>query len=238
MSRPAAASLSVPRSSGRDKWLAEGRAIADLQSHAHWDLGDWALRIPDDVVDDVAAEQVGVAQGLLRTCRWLARRFAKDRRRHELGYSHHLETAALPPEAADKLLDQAVAERWTVARIRTEARFEAARTEAELAAARKRVATERRAGSFAIDARRTERECRQRLIEAATALQLAEDAVAALGEHPERARVHGNRINGIVARLEDVFTPILGLFTAFTRRGDARFKRLLRKPQSAQVLPR
>ena len=228
MSRSAAASDLVPRSpTPNERWLDQGRVIADRFSGAHWDLGDWALDKPADVVDDVAAERVGVSRGLLRTCRWLARCFGADRRRHELGYSHHLEVAALPEATADELLDRAVAERWSVARLRVEARYAAARGEVERTAARERAAAEREQGEFVADARRTERECRKRLVEAATNLQLAEEAVAALGEHPQLAHVHGNRANAVVGRLRDIFVPILGLVTAFTRRGD-RFARLLR----------
>lgn len=222
----AAVPRSVPRSSEPDEhWVQQGRVIADRLSHTHWDLGDWARTIPDGVVDETAADMVGVSIGQLRTCRWLARRFPPARRRAGLSYSHHLEVAALPGEAADRLLDLAAGERWSVVQLRREARRAAVEADIE----RLRDETPRQgvlSAEWLTSARRVERDVRERLISAAAALEVADDAIAELLEHPHLDEVHGNRTRAAADRLEAIFTPIAAAYERFRDRAARRFARL------------
>ena len=101
---------SVRSSDPRNDWIQQGRALAERLSRTRWDLGDWAASAPAGMVDDEIAERLGVSVSLIRNCRWVARRFEPERRRHELSHTHHLVVAALPPETADDLLASAVDE--------------------------------------------------------------------------------------------------------------------------------
>ncbi len=217
---------SVPRSSGLEEtWVEQGRIIADRLSHTHWDLGDWARMIPDGVVDETAADMVGVSIGQLRTCRWLARRFPPARRRPGLGYSHHMEVAALPEETADRLLELAAEERWSVAALRREARKAAVEADIE----RLRSETPRQgvlSTEWLTSARRVERDVRERLISAAAALEVADDAIAELLEHPHLDAVHGHRTRAAADRLEAIFQPIAAAYERFRDRAARRFERL------------
>ena len=226
----AATSRSVPRSPEPDeRWAEQGRALGERLSATRWDIGDWALAVPAGVLDDVAAETAGIQTGVLRTCRWLSRRFAAARRRSELGHCHHIEVAALPEEIGDALLDQATSEGWSVLQLRAAAR--AAGSQAEIDRASAAAVRERQAAAsreWLVDARRTERECQERLLAAQKELRLAMDAVDALAEHPRRGAVHGNRVRGVVDRLRAIVAPASAAAEHFAARVGTRLARLQR----------
>ena len=205
------ADLSVPRGQNpREHWATRWRAAADRYSACRWELGDlWRAR-PDGVDVIAAAEAAGLAAGTILTLGWLARAFPPARR-HAISHAHHLEVAALPESIADCLLDRAVAERWSVARIRRAAR-QAAR-EQEIEAERAAQADQREldlhpnAVAWRTDAKRVERECRERLVTAEVMLRSAVDALEALADHPGADLVHGNRRRAAAERLRSVLAP-------------------------------
>ena len=222
----------VPKPSDPDeRWSNEGRALAERMSAAQWDLGDWAQRKPAGMVDDRAAALAGVSLQRVRFCRWLSNKFPSDRRRR-ISHTHHAEVAALPEDVADQLLDQAAEERWTVARIRAEARL--AKAESEVERARAAAARERAAasGAWRADSARAVRECRERLTRAAVDIRAAEDVIAELADHPGIDQVHGNAVNGAIERLRAVFEPVAGMVGAWAARAD-RFARLRRREAPA-----
>lgn len=205
---------SVPRVPGaRSEWLARGRRISESISTTKWDLGDWWNARPDKREEvNAAAAQIGASNLAIWQCGWLARVFPKSRRRHPpLSHSHHLEVAALPAEVADALLGQAVAGRWTVARLRRAARR--AQAEQAVEAERAEMAADRdldlgpSAAAWRSDSRRIERECRERLIAAEAAVRGAVDALAALADHPGLDDAHGNSRRAAVERLRHILAP-------------------------------
>ena len=209
MSRPTAVPRSVPRSlSPHERWLEEGQAIVARRESALWDLGDHLVAAPDEAdgaPDAELAERLGATPGLLRTARWIARRFpaAVRRKGPRFGPSHHLEVAALPDEVALPLLDAALEEGWTVMQLRFKAREAAAnRKVEELAAARQRTEL---SADFGTHSRHVERDCQKAGMEVAAALRSMSLAVRALAAHPGRGAVHGNRVRGIAERLRAVF---------------------------------
>ena len=196
--------LSVPRDRNtRNHWLDRGRDIARRLSPARWDLGDWWLDREVDLDAADVADEIGVSHTTIYQCAWIARTFPTPRRRQQLSHTHHSEVAALPPGTADALLDQAVAERWSVARIRVAVR--AARRELDIEAQRAAHTAQREltleAAAWQVDARRLEHEFGERLTAAAAAARSIVDAARLLAEHPGRAGVHGNRRRALVQRL-------------------------------------
>ena len=154
------------------------------------------------------AEHLGAAPGLLRTARWIARRFPEDKRRKgpRFGPSHHFEVAALPDDVALPLLDRALEEGWTVVHLRLEARAAAAGLQAEqLAAARQRNAL---SADWSTEARHTERDLHKLAMDTAVALRSMQAAVDALAQHPGRGAAHGNRVRGVVDRVRAIFVAV------------------------------
>ena len=198
------ADLSVPIvEDPRKHWLNRGRDIAQRLSTSRWELGDW-WRDGDGSLDAVTVgDQIGVTHTRIYLCAWIARTFPPQRRRHQISHTHHTEVAGLPTTVADALLDQAVAERWPVARIREAVR--AARRELDIEAQRVAHTAQREltleAAAWQVDARRLEHEFGERLTAAAAAARSIVDAARLLAEHPGRAGVHGNRRRALVQRL-------------------------------------
>ena len=203
--------LSVPKVSNPDKhWLDRGCELARRKSGVQWEIGDWWLQGHRAILDDVA-EIVGLPVMTLLQHAWVARVFPPHRRR-DLSYSHHVEVGGLPDEVADQLLDAAREHRWSVARIREDAR--AARRGLDAEALRQEHAEQRRlaldpdAAAWRSDAKRVERECRERLIAAEASVRSVVDAVRALAEHPGAGATHGNRRRATAARLRSVLAPM------------------------------
>ena len=211
MIQSAAVPRSVPRSpTARERWLDEAQSIVGRRDSALWALGDHLLAPPDmnPVVDAELAERLGATPGLLRTARWIARRFPEGKRRTgpRFGPSHHFEVAALPDDVALPLLDRALEEGWTVVHLRLEARSAAAGLQAEqLAAARQRNAL---SADWSTEARHTERDLHKLAMDTAVTLRSMQAAVDALAQHPGRGAAHGNRVRGVVDRVRAIFAAV------------------------------
>lgn len=97
--------LCLPENLAREEWLAIGARLGLMERGHQWWIGDWANfgeRKWGDLRD--AAEKVQIAYQTLRNCQWVARRFKLSARADNLSFRHHLEVAALPDEAAFRLL--------------------------------------------------------------------------------------------------------------------------------------
>ena len=204
--------LSVPRvSDPRKHWLDRGCELVRRRSGVQWDIGDWWLEGQDQVAADVG-EAIGLPASTLLQCAWISRAFPPARRRTDVSWSHHLEVAGLPDAVADDLLDGAAKLGWSVHRIREEAR--AARRDLDAEAIRQENAEQRSlaldptAAAWQSDARRVERECRDRLIAAEASVRSAVDAVRSLAEHAGAGLTHGSRRRATVARLRSVLAPM------------------------------
>ena len=108
--------LDLPETLGQAEWRKIGAGLARAQRAAgiEWRLGDWAARadgafatLPD------AAAIVGESAGNLRKYVAAAKAYPPIRRRIGLAFFMHLEAAALPEDARERLLDCAEAEHWT-----------------------------------------------------------------------------------------------------------------------------
>ncbi len=109
----------------REAWIEAGRALGAQHSEASWEFADWLAAGHDAFGAKAvreAVETVGASPGKIRNYLRVSSTWPVDRRRSSLGFSHHLEVAALPESEAEALLDQAEAGSWSHRELRTAAR--------------------------------------------------------------------------------------------------------------------
>src|SRR5688500_14270600 len=89
-------------------WVEQGRWLGALGRASGWWLGDWIrygnARYGERYVP--AARVTGYDVHSLMNMAWVAGRFAVERRRPGLSFSHHAELASLPPEEQELWLDR------------------------------------------------------------------------------------------------------------------------------------
>ena len=102
-------------------WLSVGETFQRMEASTRWWLGDWwnhGERAYGDMSSQAAKDSVldltGSVYDAVRKAGYVAERFPIERRRSNLSWSHHDVVAALPPEDADALLDQAEAGAWSM----------------------------------------------------------------------------------------------------------------------------
>jgi hypothetical protein len=103
-----------------DEWCRQGAHLSVAEKSSAWWLGDW-LRY--GVVQygrryAIASRVTGYDGKTLRNLAYVAGRYASDRRREEVSWSHHAELASLDPEQQERWLDRAVAERLSIKALR------------------------------------------------------------------------------------------------------------------------
>lgn len=118
-----ALSLDLPKGQSFDEWLEVGRNLANANKVLNWYIGDWwaagSHRYGERA--KVAAEGIfGREFGTLASIASVCRSFESSRRREHLSFTHHREVAGLQPEQADRLLNQAEREGWSVRDLRAE----------------------------------------------------------------------------------------------------------------------
>lgn len=100
-------------------WGALVERLARQERRIQWAIGD-AINFAERAYGDTYAawiEETGLSENTLSTMRWVAERIDPLRRRKDVGWSHHREVAALPPERQDALLSRAAdagMTRWEV----------------------------------------------------------------------------------------------------------------------------
>lgn len=106
-------------------------AIIERLSRQHkrieWALGD-AMNFAEHRYGDTYAQwadETGLSENTLATIKWVAGAVESSRRREDVGWSHHREVAALPPEKQDALLERAADKGMTRWEVRQAAKVEA-----------------------------------------------------------------------------------------------------------------
>ncbi len=180
-----------------------GRELGSRQDLDRWALGDWA-RHGDRKYGDLteAAAEIGLERATLYQLARVARKF-EIARRLAISWSHHLAVAALPADDADRLLQQAEAEGWSLGVVRDEAReaSELHRLREENRRLRRALSD---AGTSRAAARRTERQVRDGC---KAAVRTYRDLAAVIREaagSPALAALHGNARTALAIRLEQV----------------------------------
>ena len=99
-----------------DDWLHRGRAIADRINGTCWEIGDW-LNDGERRWGETyrwASEITGLTEATLHNYSAVARRFDFSLRNEKLSFGHHAVVVALPMGSAQKLLELAAQERWSI----------------------------------------------------------------------------------------------------------------------------
>jgi hypothetical protein len=110
-----ATSLGLPEHMPFDDWQQTGRTLARAAEGVMWWLGDWWRYGQHAYGDRVRSFEVtGFAFGTCMNAGRVSGAFETSRRREVLMWGHHVEVASLEPAYADKLLDAAEAEGWSV----------------------------------------------------------------------------------------------------------------------------
>ena len=113
--------LDLPQAIDPADWRELGSGLAREQRAAdiEWRIGDWAARADGTFATLAdAAAIVGESAGNLRKYVATARAYPPIRRRTGLAFHMHHAAAALPEAERERLLDRALAERWTRADMR------------------------------------------------------------------------------------------------------------------------
>jgi hypothetical protein len=105
-------------------WVRVGHRLGGMARCSQWWLGDWirygTTRWGEKYKE--AARITGYDVQSLRNIAYVAGRIETSRRRDDLTWSHHAEVCALAPEQQDDWLQQAAAQRMSVADLRFELR--------------------------------------------------------------------------------------------------------------------
>lgn len=116
-----ATTLDLPDDLSERDWQAIGQRIFAVERGVQWWVGAWVNYGESHYGAKyrAALEVTGREFQTLANFAWVERRFEPSRRREALSWSHHAEVAALEPEVADRILDDAERERWSVRAVRT-----------------------------------------------------------------------------------------------------------------------
>ena len=102
-----------------ESWLEIGRRLSLMERGHQWWIGDWANYGERKYGDlKAAVEDTPFNYQTVRNCMWVARRFELSLRKDSLRFNHYAIVAALPDEAAFRLLAVAEADHLSVADLR------------------------------------------------------------------------------------------------------------------------
>ena len=97
-----------------EEWVELGGVLSRMERRVQWWVGDWWL-VGERRFGEAAAK-AAVTSYALKTVQnhaAVAKSFHQlSRRREELSFAHHEVVAGLEPQAADRLLDDAIGHRW------------------------------------------------------------------------------------------------------------------------------
>lgn len=109
-------------------WGALVERLTRQHKRLEWAIGD-AINFAEQAYEGHKYEQwieeTGLSENTLSTMRWVSERIDPLRRRKDVGWSHHREVAALPPEKQDALLERAADKGMTRWEVRQAAKVEA-----------------------------------------------------------------------------------------------------------------
>ncbi len=112
--------LDLPDDLSRPDWKAIGKTLHEVDTGLMWWLGDWLrfgqVREWGEKYDE--AVELGFQYQKAADAVWVAGKFQFSCRHEKLSWSHHWEVARLPPNDADRFLDQAEAHGWSTKDLR------------------------------------------------------------------------------------------------------------------------
>lgn len=117
--------LKLPAEMLYEDWQGLGVPLFAIAQRSKWWLGDW-VNHGEKIYGEKYAQGVppGMTEEYLRVVSWVCNKFGPSRRRESLDFSHHKAVGGLEPAEADRFLDRAERERWPVARLVQEVKYE------------------------------------------------------------------------------------------------------------------
>lgn len=109
-----------------DDWKMVGGVLRRIESGLQWMLGDWLAfgeRTYGETYQQVA-ESMGYEAKTLYNFAYVCKGVDFSLRKEKLSFGHHNLVAAMPPEEQDYWLTEAIAGRWSVAKLRRAIRGE------------------------------------------------------------------------------------------------------------------
>lgn len=109
-----------PAELDEEDWMRVGDYLAEVGQAFQWCVIDW-LQYGEAKYGEkykALAERTGLATGTLMNWLSAGKGFEPSRRRENLSFSHYVEVKKLEPAKADRLLQKAEAEGWTVRQTR------------------------------------------------------------------------------------------------------------------------
>ncbi len=113
--------LTFKREVSKDEWMDVFKALKQVEGCVQFWIGDClAYRQQKWGMYDDIAEETGYEKNTLRQYKQVSESIKPDERSSELGWSHHLQVASLPPEKQTEFLNKAVDENLSVRDLRRE----------------------------------------------------------------------------------------------------------------------
>lgn len=108
-------SLILPGKLPFDVWRQIGTELCLVTNSCAWWIGDWLAYGENSFGDryEQAIADTSLDYQTLRNYAWIARKFARPRRRDSLSFGHHAEVAALTETEQDKWLTRAERFSWS-----------------------------------------------------------------------------------------------------------------------------
>jgi len=120
--RPTKTSLNLPDDMTMDEWSEVGITLRKLGEGLRWYAGDWWIHAEKHYGQEASqfTDAIGLKKKSLQNAAWVSSRFEPSRRRESLEWSHHeaVSSSDLTYEQADRLLDMAELNEWTVKQLR------------------------------------------------------------------------------------------------------------------------
>lgn len=120
--------MTLPENMTKEEWLQCGERLANAEQSIAWAIGDWLIHgerkfdVKKDVVNELRLSGYPLPKPKACMDAAIVCRAFPTARRRAVSHSHHRECLGLKPHEQDSLLDKAVEEGWSRARIRKEAR--------------------------------------------------------------------------------------------------------------------
>jgi hypothetical protein len=111
-------SMTLPDDLDIDRWLEVGMTLKRMESAMPWWVGDFMLFGIAKFGEMASQMDDEFEYQYLADCKWVAGKIPSSRRHENVKWSHHREVAALEPETADEILQQADEERWPRSTVR------------------------------------------------------------------------------------------------------------------------
>ncbi|MDH5561342.1 MAG: hypothetical protein OEY59_10875 [Deltaproteobacteria bacterium] len=127
--------LHIPENTTDFQWQEIGKGLSKMDKAIQWAIGDWFLfgEKKFGEIFELAEDITGYKKGTLINFKAIASKFSPSRRRDELSWNHFQAIQALPEKKQDQIIEAAIKENLSVAKLRNMIRGTDQREEKNLA---------------------------------------------------------------------------------------------------------